>query len=201
MEKRCSLIKLLWIWLIIGTTSFGGGSITHYLIQEYFIYKEKLITPDEYVNIMALCQVTPGMSIIAITILVGKLLHGYMGIFISLLGILTPSIALTVLLSMVYIEYSQLEATQHILKAVFASIFGVALTTNLRNATPVFKRNKARSRMAWSFVVFASICIGLFYILLKPNVVYMYILGAIMFAVFYTYQSTLKVSGSERRHK
>ncbi|GMB00080.1 chromate transporter [Pelosinus sp. IPA-1] len=87
---------LLFAWLRIGFTSFGGGAITQYLIQESFIYKHKWITAEEYANIIAMCQIAPGINIIAYTILIGKRLAGWVGIVVSLIGLILPSAAITI---------------------------------------------------------------------------------------------------------
>ena len=100
---------LFYVWLRIGFTSFGGGAVTQYLIQEYFIHKYKWLTADDYSKILAMSQITPGMGIIASTTLIGKHLGGWVGIPVSLFGLLLPSAGITVAITAVYARLNDLD--------------------------------------------------------------------------------------------
>jgi chromate transporter len=62
VDSSLTIKRLFIVWLKIGFTSFGGGAITQYLIQENFIYKRKWITTEEYANIIGMCQVKIGRA-------------------------------------------------------------------------------------------------------------------------------------------
>jgi chromate transporter len=177
--------RLFLAWLRIGFTSFGGGAITQYLIQESFIYKHKWITDEEYANIIGMCQITPGINIIAYTILIGQRLAGWWGIFVSLMGLILPSAAITIGISAIYASISEISRVQSSLRTLFAAIFGIALATNWRNAKPIFASNRKRGPLA--FVVTLGIVVGsaMLYILLNPPVVVLYLLGGLCGAFVY----------------
>src|SRR5512143_3006573 len=93
--------ELFLTWLRIGATSYGGGAVVQYLIQEHFIHKRHWLTAEEYARILGMCQITPGLTLIAITITIGKRLGGWSGMAISLAGLVLPSAAITVAMSAV----------------------------------------------------------------------------------------------------
>ena len=132
-----SLYKLFITWFIVGATSFGGGAITQFLIQEHFIYKRKWLQPSEYVHFLGMCQLTPGMNIIGLTILIGQHLGKRKGVIISMLGLILPSAAITVGLTAVYTTLSSYPHMQSMLRALFAAILGISFATNWRNLKPI----------------------------------------------------------------
>lgn len=187
-----SKLALFKTWLQIGATSFGGGATTQYLIQEKFIYKRKWITEEEYANIIGMCQITPGMNIIAYTILIGKKLGGWIGIIISLLGLILPSAFITIMLTTVYTYISKSLRVHSGLHTVFGAIFGISLATNWRNAKPIIIKNYKRGRFIFIVTLLIIICSGAIYVFLKPSVILLYILGGLCGAMAYWYISKEK---------
>lgn len=189
----CTITKLFITWLQIGLTSFGGGATTQYLIQEQFIYKHKWITDEEYANIIGMCQITPGMNIIAYTILIGKKLAGAMGILVSLVGLILPSAAITIALTTIYTSISKSSKVHSALHTVFAAIFGIALATNWRNVQPIIIKNYKREHMIFGITLVIIIGSGVTYVLLNPPVILLYILGGLCCATAYWYISKKEV--------
>jgi chromate transporter len=179
--------RLFLAWLRIGFTSFGGGAITQYLIQESFIYKHKWITAKEYANIIAMCQITPGINIIAYTILIGKRLAGWPGIFVSVMGLILPSALITIGISAIYTRISEFSKVQAALRSVFAAIFGIALATNWRNVRPILVSNYKRGSGIFSVTIGIIIGSAMIYVLLNPPVVILYLLGGLCGALTYWY--------------
>jgi chromate transporter len=177
-------------WLRIGATSYGGGAVVQYLIQENFIHQNPWLSAEEYARILAMCQITPGLTLIAITITIGKQLGGWMGILVSLAGLILPSTAITVAMTAVYASVRDLPPVQSSLRAVFAAIVGVSLATTWRNVRPVLANN--RKRGSPMLLVALSILVGsvLLYLLFKPPVILLYLLGGLCGALTYWYVGT-----------
>lgn len=186
-KSTCTLANLFIVWFKIGSTSFGGGAITQYLIQENFIYKKKWITEKTYSNIIGMCQITPGINILAYTIIIGKQLAGIKGVFISLLGLILPSAVITVAISAVYLKVSNIPRVQAALHTTFAAIFGIALATNWQNIKPIFILNHKRGSVAFLSTLIILFGSGIIYIFFKPPVIALYLLGGTCGAIIYGY--------------
>lgn len=180
-----TIARLFLTWLRIGFTSFGGGAVTQYLIQEHFIYKHKWITAEEYARILGMCQITPGMNIIAITILIGKQLGGGVGIFVSLVGLILPSAGITIGMAAIYTNISEFSRSQAALRAVFAAIFGIALVTNWRNVRPILISNHQRGPLALSVTLGIMLGSAVIYVVFTPPVIVLYLLGGLCGALTY----------------
>jgi chromate transporter len=189
-EYGCiSIIHLFIIWLRIGATSFGGGAVTQYLIQESFIYKHHWITSEEYANIIALCQIAPGINILAYTIIIGKRLAGWSGIGVSLLGLILPSALITIGITATYAHFSEFTKVQAFLRAVFAAIFGVALATNWRNVQPILLKNRKRGPLSLTIALLIMLCSSLIYVRFHPPVLVLYLFGGLCGALAYVHFS------------
>src|SRR6185437_4122520 len=92
-------LSLLRIWTLIGLQSFGGGASTQLLIQREFVRRRAWIGADELLQLWNLCLFTPGINLIALTILIGRRLGGARGIVVSVAGLMLPSSAVTCLLA------------------------------------------------------------------------------------------------------
>lgn len=177
--------QLFFTWLRIGFTSFGGGAVTTYLMQEYFIYRHKWITEEEYGRMLAMCQITPGMNNIAITVLIGRRLGGGLGILASLTGLVLPSVGITIGMAIIYTNISQFTRAQTALRAIFAAIFGIALVTNWRNVKPIIVRNYQRGPLALSAAMGIMIGSAMLYVFFNPPVIVLYLLGGLCGALTY----------------
>ena len=189
-ETECiSITRLFIIWLRIGATSFGGGAVTQYLIQENFIYRQKLITSGEFANIIAMCQIAPGINILAYTIIIGKRLGGWSGIVVSLLGLILPSALITIGITAIYAHFSEFTKVQASLRAVFAAIFGVALATNWRNVQPILVENRKRGPLSLTIALLIMLCSSLIYVRFHPPVLVLYLFGGLCGALAYVHFS------------
>src|SRR5579859_1298964 len=86
---------LLRLWSGIGLKSFGGGASTQLLIRRTFVDERGWIGDAELAHLWNLCQFTPGINLISLTILIGRKLGGTRGIIVSMLGMLLPSAIVT----------------------------------------------------------------------------------------------------------
>ena len=136
-EEAISLAALSAKWLRISILSFGGGTSTLALIRHEFIEKRHLISDAEFTRDWALCQLAPGINLVAVAILLGYRLGGIPGAAVSLLGLLTPSVFLTLVLTALYVRIRDTPVIKHALLAVMPMIAGIGMATAVKMAIPV----------------------------------------------------------------
>lgn len=135
-EPSPSAWRLLRLWSDIGFQSFGGGASTQYLIQRTFTERHTWLTPEELLQYLALCSLTPGINLIALTILIGKKLGGWRGIAASLAGLLGPSSVITCLLAAFFLRVAGHPTVGAILRGVVPASAGAMLLVGLNFARP-----------------------------------------------------------------
>ena len=68
-DPKPTIWQLFRIWAGIGLQSFGGGASTTFLIQRAFIEKHKWLSMEEFLHLWNLCLLTPGINLVALTVL------------------------------------------------------------------------------------------------------------------------------------
>lgn len=120
----------------IGATAFGGGSATTVAIRDLAL-RRRWLTEDEFLDTMILSRLTPGISILAQAILIGRTVAGVRGQIAAVGGLMLPAVVITVGLAGLYHEVSTLPSAATPLRAVagMAAGFAVALAVQLLRDT------------------------------------------------------------------
>ena len=71
--------ELFWIFFKIGTFTLGGGYAMVPLIQDEIVEKKKWIEKEEFINLLALAQSSPGALAINMAVFVGFKIKKYLG--------------------------------------------------------------------------------------------------------------------------
>jgi len=178
--------QLFRIWASVGLQSFGGGASTTFLIQRTFIEKHKWLSMQEFTQLWNLCILTPGINLVALTILIGRKLGGAWGIAISLAGLLLPSALITCLLTVGFKSVEHLAAVQAILRGVVPATGGIMLLVGLNFALPLIRRGYKEGVLYLLVSIVLIIACALAVILLKLSVIVVVLgavfLGALFFA-------------------
>jgi chromate transporter len=151
---------LLRIWSNIGFQSFGGGSSTQFLIQREFTERHTWLTQEELIRYLALCTLTPGINLIALTILIGRKLAGWWGIAASLAGMLLPSTAVTCVLAAAFTQVANQPGVQAALRGVVPATAGAMLFVGVTFARPLARsamRERGRALVVSLILVAASV--------------------------------------------
>lgn len=181
---------LLRIWGLIGLQSFGGGASTLFLIQHEFIDHYGWMTQEEFTRFWNLCLMTPGINLIAVTVLIGRKLGGFRGVLTSLVGLLLPSAAITCLLTAGFqlVEHSRI--VQAMLRGVIPATGGIMLLVGLRFAVPLFKQGRAEGllKLCVSLLLIAAVCVAI--ILFQITVPLVLVSAAIVGVIFFSAAQT-----------
>lgn len=184
------LWQLFRIWGSIGLQSFGGGASTLFLIRSTFIDKHGWLTEEEMTRFWSLCLFTPGINLIALTILIGRKLGGAWGIVVSLAGLLVPSATITCLLAAGYELIRQLPATQAVIRGVIPATAGVMLLVAYGFLKPQlirgYKESAFRLVMSIAFMLITATLLIVF----KFSVVFVLLGMALLGIVFFTPKRT-----------
>lgn len=150
---RPSAWQLFAIWAGIGLQSFGGGASTTLLIQRTFIERRGWLTMEEFTHLWNLCLLTPGINLIAVTVLIGKKLAGARGIVASVAGLLVPSASITCLLAALFSQVEHATIVQAVLRGVVPATAGVMGVVLVNFAKPLVRaRNAAGVFFRWGAV-------------------------------------------------
>jgi chromate transporter len=178
--------QLFRIWASVGLQSFGGGASTTFLIQRAFIEQHKWLSIEEFAHLWNLCILTPGINLVALTVLIGKKLGGTWGIVVSLAGMLLPSATITCLLAATFKQIEFVPAVQEVLRGVIPATGGIMLLVGLNFALPLIRRGYKEGALyllaSGALIVVCALAV----ILLKLAVIVVVLGTALLGAFFFS---------------
>src|SRR5207253_10165156 len=87
---------LLRLWITFGLHSFGGGATTLTLIRRAVVDRYGWYSDAEFTREWTLCQLAPGINLLALAVLIGRRLGGARGVVLTVVGLLLPRVAVTI---------------------------------------------------------------------------------------------------------
>ena len=149
------LWKVFSTFFKIGAFTFGGGYAMIPLIQNEAVEKNKWITDDDILEIIAIAESTPGPIAINSATFVGYRAAGILGSVCATLGVVLPSFVIILLLSFVLRQFQELQAVRY----AFAGIRAGVLALLMKALWTMYKKSPkgwpAYVVMAASFVLTA----------------------------------------------
>ncbi len=136
----------MWIWTVIGTQSFGGGSATLYLIRRVAVERYGWLTDEEFTRYWGLCQIAPGINILGLVTLIGWRVAGGVGVALALGGLLLPSAAITVALTAVYASIRQAPLVRAAIAGVVPATVGLGLLLGFTMVRPLLTAARREGR-------------------------------------------------------
>ena len=141
------LLEILGTWFSIGLQSFGGGSITLYLIHQACITRGWL-SEAEFAKVWALVQISPGINLLKLSGVIGFRLRGWPGLLAALAGLLLPSATITVLMTAGFAAIRDLPAAKAALRGVVPATIGLSLSLAAQMAQPPLAHARREGRFS-----------------------------------------------------
>jgi chromate transporter len=158
------LAEIFFTWLLTGVQSFGGGSSTFYLIHQACIRK-RWLDEDTFVRTWALSQISPGINLLKLTVLIGFKLRGWPGLLAGVAGLLIPSAAATVLMTAGFAEIRGFALVQAAMRGILPATIGLSLAMAVQMGQPLVMRGQregpARLVMQLSVMLAAALLLAL----------------------------------------
>ena len=99
------VLKLFWIFFKLGLFTFGGGYAMIPQIKEVVIEKEKWLTEDEMLELLAIAESTPGPIAINMATYIGYQRKKILGSLFSTLGVILPSVIIIFIISLFFDKF------------------------------------------------------------------------------------------------
>ena len=122
--------KVLMLFLTffkIGSFSFGGGYAMLPFIQQEFIDKFKFITNQEFLDLLALSQSTPGPIAINSATFIGYKVSGFWGSLASSIGVVIFSVLGLTIIAKLFDKFRENEKVSRVLSVLQPITLGFIL--------------------------------------------------------------------------
>lgn len=109
------LLKLFFAFIQVGMFSVGGGYAAIPLIQEQIVNLHKLMTMEEFSDLITVAEMTPGPISINSATFVGMRIAGIPGVLLCTVGCIIPSFVICLTLAHFYYKYRTVSGVQVVL--------------------------------------------------------------------------------------
>ena len=122
MKKLKLLFSLFLTMFKIGLFTFGGGYAMIAIIEREIIERKKWIDNDEFLDIIAIAESTPGPLAINSATFVGYKICGVLGSVFATLGVVLPSFIIIYIISLFFDAFLQIKWVGYAFHGIQAAV-------------------------------------------------------------------------------
>jgi chromate transporter len=189
-EKRNATGRLKSLWLLfinmlkIGLFTFGGGYAMIHLLENEFVSKKKWIEEDEFMDLVAIAESTPGPIAINCSTYIGYKKEKILGAIFATLGMCIPSFTIIFFISLFFNQFLSIGWVASAFKGIQVCVVFLILSAGVKMLKKMKKKPfnfivmSATFLCMVAFSVFAVSFSSIFYILISGFVgLLIYLIG------------------------
>ena len=176
MKKLKLALKLFLTMFKIGAFTFGGGYAMIALLEHEFVEKKKWIEKDEFYDVVAISESTPGPIAINSATYIGYKVAGALGSIFATIGVCIPSLVIIYLISLFFDAFLSLTLVQCAFKGIQVCVCYLILSAGIKMAKKQLKNTLSIVLFSITLVVFITLSLiavkfsSIFYILIGAGV-------------------------------
>lgn len=136
---------LLRIWTRIGLQSFGGGQAVQLYAYEELVVRKNWLRPEDWAEAWGICQMVPGVNVIAVAALTGHRLAGWVGVAAAVSGLIGPSFLITILMTAGFVHIRALRVVMTGLHGLVFAAAGGSVMVGFRLIWPLLGISRRES--------------------------------------------------------
>jgi len=149
MKKGKLILQLFLTMLKIGAFTFGGGYAMIALLENEFVEKKKWLDKDEFLNIAAIAESTPGPIAINSATYIGYKNAGVLGSVFATLGVCIPSFVIIYIISLFFDTFLTLTYVEYAFRGIQVCVVYLILSAGI-------KMLKQMERNAFNIIVICA---------------------------------------------
>lgn len=193
MKKR----NLFFTFLKIGAFTFGGGYAMAALLEHEFVEKKKWISREEFMDMVAIAESTPGPVAINSATFIGYKIAGVLGAFLATVAVSIPSFIIIYLISLVFDRFLSLTYVAYAFKGIQVCVVYLIFSAGIKMA-------RGLSKDILSCLIFLSVFLLMTYFTLTSvsfsSVFYILICGFLA-VLLYLIRTAYGVSQTPEKNK
>lgn len=182
MKKSKLLLTLFLNFFKIGAFTFGGGYAMLSLLENEFVSKRGWLTKDEFLDMLAIAESTPGPIAINSATYIGYKTAGVVGSVCATLGVVLPSFIIIYIISLFLDTFLTFTLVANAFRGIQACVVYLIGSVGVK----MFKQlEKKPLPIAIMSVVLACMIIFSLFAVKFSSIVYILVAGAIGVISFY----------------
>lgn len=132
MERFKKIIRLFFEFFKIGLFTFGGGYAMIAVMERELVEKKQLITHEEFLDIIAIAESSPGPLAINSATFIGYKTCKFFGSLFATLGVVLPSFIIIFAISLFFERFIALEYVGYAFRGIQASVAFLILSAGIK---------------------------------------------------------------------
>ena len=184
MKKHRPLLELFFSMLKIGAFTFGGGYAMIHILENEFVSKKKWLKDDEFMDLVAIAESTPGPIAINCSTYIGYKKEKILGAVLATLGMCIPSFTIIFFISLFFNPFLSIGWVASAFKGIQVCVVFLIFSAGVKMLKKMKKKPFNLIVMSATFLcmvafgVFAVSFSSIFYILISGFVgLLIYLIG------------------------
>ena len=197
-NRAGKLIGIFLVMLKIGLFTFGGGYAMIALLENEFVTKKKWIGKDEFLDMIAIAESTPGPAAVNSATYLGYRVGGFPGAFLGTLAVCIPSFIIIYVISLFFDAFLSIKYVGYAFRGVQACVIYLIASAGLK----LFREMKkdVLSMVLCGASLVCMVAFSLFAVSFS-SVFYILIAGAVGVFIYLVGRLRKKSGGSDREEE
>ncbi|MGQ9499352.1 MAG: chromate transporter [Dissulfurimicrobium sp.] len=118
------LLQLCWLLFVINALTIGGGYVMLPMLQKEFVEKYHWLTNQEFLDAIAIGQITPG-PLTVMNAVIGYKISGLIGALLAMVSSYMPCIIIVTIVAKYYYDYRESIIVQSSFKGIRPAVIGL----------------------------------------------------------------------------
>ena len=180
--------------LKIGLFTFGGGYAMIALLENEFVEKKKYVEKDEFLDMVAISESTPGPIAINAATYLGYKQLGFLGALTATVGVVIPSFAIIFTISLFFDKFLSFTIVERAFRGIQVCVIYLIFSAGL-------KMLKQMKQTAFSIAVVSSVAICMIafsmFAVKFSTVLYILVCGCIGLSLYFISASKNRSEGKK----
>lgn len=164
MPDVALLLRIFFAFLRIGAIAFGGAYAAIPLVEQEVVANEGFMTYSEFIDLLALDEITPGPILINSATFVGMKVAGLPGAIAATLGCIFVPCIVAITLLFLFRRYKETTLVQSIVLTLKCMALALIVSTMVKLATNALVPDGGNIEMGHGIYTVAVMC-GAFYLM------------------------------------
>lgn len=172
MNKFKTILKLFFTMFKVGLFTFGGGYAMISVLEHEFVEKNAWIKRDEFYDMLAVAESTPGPIAINSSTFIGYRLAGVLGSIFATIAMCLPSLIIIYLISLFFDAFLSITIVAYAFKGIQACVCYLILSAGIKMIKKLKKNALTITLTSLTFLVYIAFTLfsvkfsSIFYILI-----------------------------------
>ena len=193
MKRTKHILELFLTMFKIGLFTFGGGYAMLAILENEFVEKNKWTDKEDFLNMVAIAESTPGPIAINSATYLGYRRAGVLGSAIATLGVVLPSFIIIFTISLFFDAFLSLTYVEYAFRGIQACVVYLILSAGIK----LFKGIKKNAYSIVAFVLTLSVLVVLALLSVKFSAIFYILIGGTAGLVIHLISKLRKKEGEE----